>query len=677
MSAIQFTVYTEPNGKTAGKTISIKDGRLTKTSNAHGGFGYRFTTETVSRAKQFADFLNRLPTSCMTSYGIAKKSTGTITSARRQDQHPDRVARNKGNFRWPDGAGILMLDYDAPEDGQGLTKGDLITALTGQIKQSAYSYVHGYSSSSFIYDAAGRQWTGARGQRLYLFIKQASDAKRALDNLHERLWLSGFGRFDISKSGSLLSRSLVDISVAQPERLDYSAPPQCLNGLVQKRPPFTAHGSGLLDSQQALPDLTPDERSQLDAMQQEARKAVESEAQAVRKAFDEKRGKIIREQNPALTQEQAERIVSTARCGVLQADFVLFPTGDAVPAQVTVKELLSNPQAWHGQYFREPLEPGYRSDNPRMAMAVMFGKQAPMITSLAHGGIQYKLGDNVKSTHENKGSSTEEKSAPGGFESDKGGVFEVRKDKDGQPVKKQITYKPVSVKAISRNHEGENWGVLVHWEDMDGKEHERAIPKKLFHANGTELACLLADGGLPIKPGQERKLLQFLAAFKTTARMKAADCTGWLEKSFVLPDKTINETESERIVFQPAGLSNISKAITTKGTHAEWMKGIENATPLAIFCISAALSAPIRYLVGVEAGGFHLFNTTSKGKTTVLQAAASVWGNGTDPQISGGDSAYIQRWNSTTNALESKAEAFNDLPMIVDEIGEGDPREFG
>ncbi len=52
-------------------------------------------------------------------------------------------------------------------------------------------------------------------------------------------------------------------------------------------------------------------------------------------------------------------------------------------------------------------------------------------------------------------------------------------------------------------------------------------------------------------------------------------------------------------------------------------------------------------------------------------------GNGVDPAIAGGDEAYIQRWNSTANALEAKAETFNDLAMIIDEIGEGDPREFG
>lgn len=52
-------------------------------------------------------------------------------------------------------------------------------------------------------------------------------------------------------------------------------------------------------------------------------------------------------------------------------------------------------------------------------------------------------------------------------------------------------------------------------------------------------------------------------------------------------------------------------------------------------------------------------------------------GNGVDPAILGGDGAYIQRWNATGNALEAVAECFNELPLTIDGIGEGDPREFG
>jgi len=41
--------------------------------------------------------------------------------------------------------------------------------------------------------------------------------------LHKALWASGHGRIAISKAGTLLERSLIDVTSAQPERLDYVA----------------------------------------------------------------------------------------------------------------------------------------------------------------------------------------------------------------------------------------------------------------------------------------------------------------------------------------------------------------------------------------------------------------------------------------------------------------------
>ncbi|MFC6670500.1 DUF927 domain-containing protein [Marinobacterium aestuariivivens] len=236
-----------------------------------------------------------------------------------------------------------------------------------------------------------------------------------------------------------------------------------------------------------------------------------------------------------------------------------------------------------------------------------------------------------------------------------------------------ITTKPVTVKAGTRDTEGNNWGVLVWWLDQDDRPHEIAIPKRLFHAQGTELAQRLADGGLPIVPGKERKLLTYLAMFNVQQRLVAASCTGWLRNAFVLPNETINAPAGESIVYQPTGLSNHARAMRRNGTLEQWQAGVLDASPMVRFLICASLSAPVRYPVGVEAGGFHIYDETSRGKTTALQAAASCWGSGVDPQRAGGAETYISRWNATANALEAKAELHNDLPMVVDEIGEGIP----
>ncbi len=274
----------------------------------------------------------------------------------------------------------------------------------------------------------------------------------------------------------------------------------------------------------------------------------------------------------------------------------------------------------------------------------------------------------------------EKKSAatPQGFECNDKGVFVLKEDKDGNTEKLPITQKPVRVTALSRDVAKENWGRLVRWVDHDGHEHEQAIPANLFHAtNGGELISTLASGGLPIVAGREKDLMRYLCVAAPPERLVAATSTGWHGEAFVLPGETINQPDGERIVFQPAGLSNVSKAIHRKGTLIGWQAAIEEMPPIGIFNICASLSSPLRFLAEVEAGGFHNYGRTSTGKTTTLQGAASVWGDGVDPSHAGGREAVIQRWNSTSNALEAKAEAFNDLPLVVDEIGEGEAKSFG
>ncbi|WP_022950216.1 DUF927 domain-containing protein, partial [Methylohalobius crimeensis] len=263
--------------------------------------------------------------------------------------------------------------------------------------------------------------------------------------------------------------------------------------------------------------------------------------------------------------------------------------------------------------------------------------------------------------------------APFGHLLNRRGVFRLRDDGEPQP----LAHRPIWVEALSRDGRRESWGRLVVWEDHDGHRHERAIPASMFHTGGREIAQLLAEGGLPIVSGKETPLLQYLVAFAPKDRLTAATVTGWHGQAFVLPDRTLKAPEGERIVYQPHDQHTAADAFCRGGTFDAWQWAVAEAPSLVRFAVCAALAAPMRHLVEVEAGGFHFHGNTSRGKTTLLQAAASVWGNSADPQQAGGAAAYIQRWNATDNGLEATAECFNDLPLIVDEIGESETRDFG
>ena len=87
-----------------------------------------------------------------------------------------------------------------------------------------------------------------------------------------------------------------------------------------------------------------------------------------------------------------------------------------------------------------------------------------------------------------------------------------------------------------------------------------------------------------------------------------------------------------------------------------------------MLAISAALAGPLLHMARGEGGGFHFFGQSSKGKTTIFQAAASVWGRGATP-------GYLRAWRATANGLEGGAALATDTALILDEMGVLDPRE--
>jgi putative DNA primase/helicase len=260
------------------------------------------------------------------------------------------------------------------------------------------------------------------------------------------------------------------------------------------------------------------------------------------------------------------------------------------------------------------------------------------------------------------------------------GVFQQSGDPDKSDI--QITYAPCHVLGLCRDGEQQNWGALLRWEDRDGKIHQEPYPVGRFHEQGGKVAVELANLGLPIVPGREKQLLRYFASCHPETRCRAAIQTGWQEglHAFVLPLETIGRRiDGEIIVYQPERYSPTRRSVRMKGTLTDWKSDVAalcSGNPILLFWASVSLAAPLLRLVNQEGGGFHLYGRTSRGKTTAQQVAASVWGDGTDP-AEGREASFVRKWNLTKNATEGLAEAHNDLPLCIDEIGEADPHEFG
>lgn len=228
---------------------------------------------------------------------------------------------------------------------------------------------------------------------------------------------------------------------------------------------------------------------------------------------------------------------------------------------------------------------------------------------------------------------------------------------------------PLHVTAITHTEQGQGFGRLLEWRDTNGKTRRWAMPMRmLVHKGGEEVFGQLAESGLSyINMSKKNLLRDYLMSCQPQARITCVERTGWHKQAYVLPNGNLGPDAND-VILQTTGYVN--NDFTTSGTLAEWQAQV---AALAIgnsrlaFSLSCAFAAPLLSLIGVEGGGFHLKGESTDGKTTVMMAAASVYG----PE------AFAHTWRATGNAIEGIASRRNDALLCLDEIKEVDGREAG
>ncbi len=240
---------------------------------------------------------------------------------------------------------------------------------------------------------------------------------------------------------------------------------------------------------------------------------------------------------------------------------------------------------------------------------------------------------------------------------------------------KTESYRPIGgrldVLARSRNADNRSWGLLVSFSDMDGHKREWNIPSALFATEGgAEVVRGLLDRGYTLLTNREAKrhLIEYLGDYATVKRVRLVERMGWFDGAFLLPDRVIG-TPAEDLHYYSDAPALCRMA--TSGSLAEWRemvaeKCVENSLPT--FAVCAALAGPLLDVLNSETCGFHFVGDSSLGKSTLLKIAASVYGH---------PGYYPRTWRSTDNALEATASAHSDCLLVLDEIGQIDPRIVG
>ena len=259
------------------------------------------------------------------------------------------------------------------------------------------------------------------------------------------------------------------------------------------------------------------------------------------------------------------------------------------------------------------------------------------------------------------------------------GLFQIKesgkKDEEGNvlPPERVWIAPPFTLPGLVRDEASQGWRLLIAWHDLDGTPHEEAVPFELLSGEGAELARTMGQGGmvLPPDPGLRRQLLRYLcgASRKVKPRVRLVEALGWQDGAFIMPGgETIGQT-AEPVRF--AGESAGSRARGTRGSMEGWQDGVARyavGNPRLAFALACGFAGPLLKLVRPDGGGgFNLMGFSSKGKSTCLEAAASIWGR-PDP---------LPTWRATGNGLEGVAATRNDGFLVLDELSQVDPKEAG
>ncbi|MGV1044746.1 DUF927 domain-containing protein [Limnohabitans sp.] len=255
----------------------------------------------------------------------------------------------------------------------------------------------------------------------------------------------------------------------------------------------------------------------------------------------------------------------------------------------------------------------------------------------------------------------------GHFQLAQNGLYYYKENDEGPP---QWVCSGIYPVAMTRDSKSGAWGRLLEWRDADNVHHRWAMPIELLQGDAIEVRKELARLGLEISPARSARdyLAAFLQIWPTTARARCVEKLGWHGGVYVTPTESVGQAE-EVVVFQNSNA--LEPALSVAGTATQWRNSVAAlamGNSRLVFSISVAFAGALCDVTSEDSGGFHLRGGSSSGKTTALKTAASVWGN---PNV------YPRLWRATANGLEGLAALHNDGVLILDELGQIDPREAG
>lgn len=260
---------------------------------------------------------------------------------------------------------------------------------------------------------------------------------------------------------------------------------------------------------------------------------------------------------------------------------------------------------------------------------------------------------------------------PSGYSLQPDGVYQLCKGEgdDLEPIK---ICSPLLVKGICRNAEQTAWGRVVSVQDPDGSWHELILEQRAINKRSKSSLDNLFDLGLEISAAHKaaESVVELLANWRPEDRYLRTSSLGWVDESFSSFALANGRVLGDAKIIAESVSKDVMASMRAAGTLKGWKETVAAlcvGNPMLMLVVSYAFAGPLLRLLGRQGGGFHLVGKSTRGKSTLVEAAASVWGT----------PSFVRTWRATDNGIESVAAACNDTLLILDEMHQIDARLVG
>jgi len=261
---------------------------------------------------------------------------------------------------------------------------------------------------------------------------------------------------------------------------------------------------------------------------------------------------------------------------------------------------------------------------------------------------------------------------PGGWAVDESGVWKETRDENGSRF---VMVCPRAVHVQRRIVDIDEGAAMLEvcWHDGRGW---RSITRPRSAFLDSRKLVALADDGLPVSSVNARGVVEYIGAYAESDEVplgRVARRCGWTGPDFagfIFGAECIGEAGGEAVELYAPDLPAPVHAVGSAGTPDGWRQlgPVLADLPIVWLAILASAASPLVSVYSQVGWILDICGYTSRGKTTALNVAASVWGRP-------GEQGYIMPWTGTATYKERAAAALKHLPVMLDDSKKVPERE--